>query len=470
MAANSRRSILVSKRSANLTTSKHLRSETEPKSSCNTSVQSSQQKTMQVASEQLFIKPTTPSLKRRDSFGQRKSLNEDSNGSGTLLKSSKSVPNLNDSLYLATTPKSPLPAVPCQRPAPTHTPTRQRLNQCEAFQHVTPKPRVSSQNASHKKLYKEENKGSDLASSMEEYIGKPKGARIVPSRFREAAAMKKKVVSRGHEKISEPGLKRLNIKKKCSDLHSTGLEESALMPSLNWDLSAMKSEYSAIEVPECITSVLEPTLCPSLSEEDAVEVHNFDALLYSYLACTRENNLAKYQEKAEQYLLLIEEENQHLRREIFQQKQEILLQEKKKQLDGIVEQQIEHLRPVVASIQQFKIKHKSFGQALDTTRHSLQMKNVYMSEDPRKNLEELKIHLKTTNQLLDELGLKPDRNNSKTGSELAEAAVKTETEMKSFLAKIEEVASCISRETTLIHQELDEQALGMKISAKGIFI
>ncbi|XP_078412170.1 HAUS augmin-like complex subunit 8 isoform X1 [Cetorhinus maximus] len=468
MAACSRRSVLAPKRSVNLTSSKRLRPETESKSPCNTSVQSSQRKTMQVASEQLFIKPTTPSLKRRDSFGPRKSFNEDSNGSGALLKSSKSVPNLSDSRNLLTTPKSPLPATPGQRPAPAHTP-RQRLSQCDTFQRVTPRSCAASQNTSHKKLYKEESKGSDIGTSMEEYSGKTKGARVVPSRFREAAAMKKKVVGKGHEKSSEPGLKRLNVKKKCLDLHSTGLEESALMPSLNWDLSAMKPEFSAIEMPEYI-SVLEPALPPTLPEEDAIEVHNFDALLYSYLASMRESNLAKYQEKAEEYLLLIEEENQHLRREIFQQKQELILQEKNKQLDGIVEQQLEHLRPVVASNQQFKIQYKSFGQALDTTRHGLQMKNIYMPEDQRKNLEELKIHLKTTYQLLDGLGLRPDRNNSKAGIELGEAAAKTDTEMKSFFTKIEELASCISRETTLIHQELDEETLGMKVSAKGIFI
>ncbi|XP_078054936.1 uncharacterized protein haus8 isoform X3 [Mustelus asterias] len=418
MAACSRRSVLASKKSTNLPTYKHLRSETESKSPYNTSVQSSQHKTMQVASEQLFIKPTTPSLKRRDSFSSRKSFNDDScgSGSGILLKSSKSVPNLSDSRNMCTTPKSPLPATPCPRPRPTHSP-RQKLSQCDTLQRVTPKPHAAFQNTSCKKLYKDESKGSDIGSSMDECSGKMKGARVVPSRFREAATMKKKAVGKGNEKSSEPGLKRLNVKKRCSDLHSTGLEESAFLPSLNWDLSAMKPEFSAIEVPEYTNSVLEPVLSPTLPEEDAIEVHNFDALLYSYLALM-----------------------------------------------------LEHLRPVVASNQQFKIQYRSFGQALDTTRHSLQTKNIYRSEDLRKNLEELKIHLKTTYQLLDGLGLRSDRSNSKAGIELGEAAAKTDTEIKSFFTKIEELASCISRETTLIHQELDEEALGMKVSAKGIFI
>ncbi|XP_048416009.1 HAUS augmin-like complex subunit 8 isoform X3 [Stegostoma tigrinum] len=432
-----------SKRLTKLTTSKQLRSETESKTSSNTSVQSSRQKSLQITSEQLFIKPTTPGLKRRDSFGSRKSVAEDSSESGTLLRSSKSVPNLSDSPNLFTTPKSPLPATPSQRPASTHTP-RQRLSHCVTFQRGTPKPLAASQNSSLKKSYKEESKGSDMGSSMEECIGKTKGARVVPSRFREAAALKKKVVNKGPEKSSELVLKRLNVKKKCMDLHSTGLEESALMPSLNWDLSAMKPELSAIEMPECTNSILEPVL--------------------------RENNLEKYQERAEECLLQIEEENQHLRKEIFQQKQDLLLLEKSKQLDGMIEQQVEHLRPVVASIQLFKTQYKSFGQALDTTRHSLQTKNIYMSEDLRMFLEELKIHLRTTCQVLGKRGFGLDRKNSKAGIELGKAAAKTDTEMKSFFAKIEELASCISRETTLLHQELDEEALGMKVSAKGIFI
>ncbi|XP_067824532.1 HAUS augmin-like complex subunit 8 isoform X2 [Heptranchias perlo] len=468
MAARGRRSVLGSKRSANLTTSKQLRPETEPKSAYTKSTQSSQQKPVQVASKQLPNKPTTPNLKRRDSFGQCKPLNEDSNGSSNLLKSSKSVPDLSESRYLSITNQPPSSAVLCRTP----TPVTQRVSQGGIFQRATPKPHAVSQNVSHKKLYREENEGSGLMPSMEEYIRKSKGAREVQSRFREAAAMKKKVVSKGHEKSSGPGLKRLNIEKKSLDLHSTGLEESMLMPSLNWDLSAMKPEYSTIAMPEYMTSVIESALPPSLSDEDAIEVHDFNALLYSYMAITREKNLAKYQEKAERNLLLIEEENHHLRREIFQQKQELLLQEKQKQLDKIIDQQMELLRPVLASIQQFKIQYKSLGQALDTTRHSLQMKNISMSEDLRENLEELKIYLETTTKLLDGLGLRPDTDNSKALAgikELGAAVAKTDTEMRSFFAKIEEVASCISRETALIHQELDEQALGMEVSAKGIF-
>ncbi|XP_072450386.1 HAUS augmin-like complex subunit 8 isoform X2 [Chiloscyllium punctatum] len=446
MAASSRRSVLPSKK---LATSKQLRSGTESKLSSNTSVQSSRQRSMQVGSEQLFIKPTTPGLKRRDSFGSRKSFNEDFNESGILLRSSKSVPNLSDSSKLFITPKSPLPTTPGQRPASTRT----------------PKSLAASQSSSLKKSSREESKGSDTGSSMEQCTGRPKGARVVPSRFREAAAVKKKVVTKGPEKSSESVLKSgLSMKKKCMDLHSTGLEESALMPSLNWDLSAMKPEFSAIEMPECTNSVLEAVLSPTLSEDDAAEVHNFDALLYSYLASKRENNLAKYQERAEECLLQIEEENQHLRKEIFQQKQNLILLEKNKALDGVVEQQLEHLRPVVASIQQFKTQYKAFSNALDTTRHSLQTKNIYISEDLQKFLEELKVHLRTTYQILGELG--PDRQNSKTGNELGKVAVMTDTEMKSFFVKIEELASSISRETTLLHQELDEEALGMEVSAK----
>ncbi|XP_038633351.1 HAUS augmin-like complex subunit 8 isoform X5 [Scyliorhinus canicula] len=442
--ASQRQSSRPSKRSANLIASKVLRSETESKSSCNTSVQSSQQKSMHghVAKEQLFIKPTTPNLKRTDSFGSRKSFTEDSNGSSTLLKSSKSVPNLSDSRNVFTTQKSPLPTTPYLRPASTHTP-KHRLSQCDTFQRITPKPRAASQSTSLKNVHKEESKVLDIGSSMEEHSGKAKGARAVQSRFREAAAMKKKVVVKDHEKSSGSGLKRLNVKKKFSDLHSTVLEESALLPSLNWDLSVMK-QLSSIGMPEHTYSVLEPAL--------------------------RENKLATYQEKAEEYLLPMEENNEHFRRGLFQQKQELILQEKNKQMDGMVEQQLEHLQPVVASNQQFEIQYRTFGQALDTTRHGLQMKNISTSEDLRQNLEELKIHLKSTHQLLDGLGLQSDGSNSKAESELREAAAKTETEMKSFFVKIEEVASYISRETALIHQELDEEDLGINVSAKGIFI
>uniref|UniRef100_UPI00398E52A3 HAUS augmin-like complex subunit 8 n=1 Tax=Pristiophorus japonicus TaxID=55135 RepID=UPI00398E52A3 len=312
------------------------------------------------------------------------------------------------------------------------------------------------------------------ASPMEEHTKKLKGAREVPSRFREGANLKKKVVTRILAKSPGPGtgLKRQTVEKKKPNLNSTGLEESMLMPSLNWDVSAMGSEYSAIEMPEALTTIQESTLIPSLSEEDLIEVHCVDALLFSYMAIMREKSLAKYQEQAERNLLLIEEENQRLRRKKFQQKQALLLQEKEKQFYAIVDQQIELLRPVVVAMQPFKMQYKSLGQALDTTRHSLQTKNIYVSEDPSENLEELKSHLKITKQLLDGLGFRTDMDNSKALAgikELGTAVTEADTEMKRFFAKIEELSSCVSRETALLHQELDEHALGMEESAKGIF-
>lgn len=50
--------------------------------------------------------------------------------------------------------------------------------------------------------------------------------------------------------------------------------------------------------------------------------------------------MKEYQEKAERNLLLLEEENQRLRRETFEYKQEYLMRENKKQLNSVIEQQV----------------------------------------------------------------------------------------------------------------------------------
>ncbi|XP_072100409.1 HAUS augmin-like complex subunit 8 [Mobula birostris] len=464
------RNNLRTNRSANLTASKQLKAENEPKTDHRSSKQSSQKMATQAASKQLTNKPSTPNPRQKSSLGQDKTLKDELSGSGRKIRSSVSVPDLSESKNLPTAQRSSSTAM---RPTTIPTSTRLSLSQCSSTQ----KKHGTSQNKTIKKSTKEENEGSDLASSMEVYNKKLKGARVVSSRFREAAATRKKVVNKGHEKNSGPELKRLNAAKKNIALHSTGIEESMLMPSLDWDLSVMKPEISPVEVPEYtgnMESALNITsqMAPHLSEEDNIEQMDFDELLFSYMTIKRENSLEKYQDDAERNLLLLEEQNQRLRREIFEYKQEYIMREKKKQLSLIIEQQMELLKQVVPSLKQFKVQYKSLGQALDATRHSLPVENIYMSEDPREDLAKLKIDLETTQQLLKGLRLGVDKENSNALSvfkELGVTAENTVKEMKSFFRNIEEMASFISRETALIHQELDEEVLGMDVSMKGIF-
>lgn len=52
--------------------------------------------------------------------------------------------------------------------------------------------------------------------------------------------------------------------------------------------------------------------------------------------------------------------------------------------------QMECLKLALPCIQQFKNQYKSLGRALDATRHSLQVKNIHMSDDPREDLGKFK--------------------------------------------------------------------------------
>lgn len=84
--------------------------------------------------------------------------------------------------------------------------------------------------------------------------------------------------------------------------------------------------------------------------------------------------------------------------------------------------------------------------------------------------ENLKVHLQTTEQLLNELDVGIDKEFSKAlaeNKELGVTVANTDTEIKSFFRKIEELVSYANRENAF-HQELDEQGLGMDVLALGI--
>eukprot|EP00062_Callorhinchus_milii_P013552 gi/632961766/ref/XP_007896942.1/ PREDICTED: HAUS augmin-like complex subunit 8 isoform X1 [Callorhinchus milii] len=459
MAARGRRSISVSKSATNLLSGKHLRFESDQNSASGDSTLFSQQKLTQ----------STGKLVRRNSFGL-KAFTEDGKDPSTLLKSFKSTPDLSQSTHSSIATVTSLGASG-RGPHPTRSPAKPRVCQRGLFQRLVQRDGTNSTNSSRTKSSAEDSEGSRLASSLEETITKlkSKGPREVPSRFMESATTEKKMHSKASVTSSGFGLKKLNKARKTLKLHSTGLEESMLPP--NWDLSFVQSESTEIRNPENTMSILETSLCP-MSEADAIEQLEFDAILYMYMAVMREENLVKYQDKAERNLLLIEEENELLRREVFHPKQDQLLREKERQLCELMDQQMEILREVVRQVQLFGGQYKALGQALDVTRHSLQTKNILIPGGTREYLEQLKSFLKVTKGILDGFGLGTSTENHEALAgikDLRELATKTEVKIKSYLTEVEAMASWVSRESALLHQEVDEQDLGMEALAGWIF-
>uniref|UniRef100_A0A087YKU8 HAUS augmin-like complex, subunit 8 n=1 Tax=Poecilia formosa TaxID=48698 RepID=A0A087YKU8_POEFO len=119
------------------------------------------------------------------------------------------------------------------------------------------------------------------------------------------------------------------------------------------------------------------------SEKKIVEMQTF---LLAYLTAKMESNTAKFKAEAAAKLLQNMEEEQRLHRKVKEKKHQYLLMEKKKQLNELLDLQIDILTPVAEAANQFTKDYKSFAAAVDSTRHELPVKNFYINGDGKEFL------------------------------------------------------------------------------------
>ncbi|XP_075808214.1 HAUS augmin-like complex subunit 8 [Microtus pennsylvanicus] len=193
-------------------------------------------------------------------------------------------------------------------------------------------------------------------------------------------------------------------------------------------------------------------------------------LLLTLLSVKMENNLAVLEEKAEKDLVALCHEKERLQQRVLELRRQLLLQQKHQELATILDAQMEVLGPLEAVAKRFKEQYKTLATALDATRHELPMQGIHMQGSGQELLDDLEPALKTTLQLLGELGISsPDASGqvpdtsaqvSRLLEELRDLITKKDQELYRIFSLAMELSSQASKEAALMNQEVWEEAQG----------
>lgn len=159
---------------------------------------------------------------------------------------------------------------------------------------------------------------------------------------------------------------------------------------------------------------------------------------------------------------MMEKEHQ-LSAQVNRKKRQYLLMEKQKQLNSLLDLQIDALGPVAAAVNTFAEDYKSFATAIDATRHSLPVKNVDIGEDAEQFLDKAVESLNRSERVLQHYtkDIPSDCEASKQClREIEDTANEINQQVTRTFSDLLEVSSLVSRETVLIEQSLEEEEIG----------
>ncbi|KAK7799571.1 hypothetical protein U0070_001458 [Myodes glareolus] len=192
-----------------------------------------------------------------------------------------------------------------------------------------------------------------------------------------------------------------------------------------------------------------------------------------------EKNLTRLEEKAEKELAAMDREKERLQQRVLELPGKLLLQQKHQELATILDAQIEALNPFQAVAERFKEQYKTLATALDETQHELPVRGIHMQGCGQELLDELGPALKTTLQLLGELGVcSPDASAQVLDAkaqvlclleELRDLITKKDLELNRIFSQVMELSSQASKEVALINQEVWEEALGTPTCSQWYF-
>ncbi|KAM7328479.1 hypothetical protein ACRRTK_012571 [Alexandromys fortis] len=321
------------------------------------------------------------------------------------------------------------------------------------------------------------------------------GGRVVESRYLQYEKKTKKAsVSAGGK--SPEGRKTSTLQKikdslvmGTGGLQSTMLEGHSTAPPC-LDLSSIKDTSMSRTAPHLdrtMSRKAEPTSCTTQKKtrlpkkrqdpQETMDMMESQTLLLTLLSVKMENNLALLEEKAEKDLAALCREKERLQQRVLELRRQLLLQQKHQELATILDAQMEVLGPLEAVAKRFKEEYKTLATALDATRHELPVQGIHMQGSGQELLDDLEPALKTTLQLLGELGISsPDASGqvSRLLEELRDLITKKDRELYSCVAGGGTPPSCYlrifdlamdlstlaSKEAALINQEAWEEAQG----------
>ncbi|XP_013881229.1 HAUS augmin-like complex subunit 8 [Austrofundulus limnaeus] len=211
-------------------------------------------------------------------------------------------------------------------------------------------------------------------------------------------------------------------------------------------------------------TVIEIAAEPDRNPENEKEIVEMQTFLLAYLTAKMESNTAKFKAEAEERILQVMREEELLRNEVKEKKQQYLLAERKKLLNETLDMQIETLTPVAEAAKQFTKDYNCFAAAVDTTRHELPVKNFYISGDGKEFLGKAEACLKETEKLLQEC-TQGDHAENSTSLECLRNMKMTSKELSQQLSgtfsELQELSSLVCRHSVHVQQVVEEEQLGV---------
>ncbi|XP_055453332.1 HAUS augmin-like complex subunit 8 isoform X2 [Psammomys obesus] len=323
-------------------------------------------------------------------------------------------------------------------------------------------------------------------------VKKVQGGRVVESRYLQYEKKTKEVSmsakgekpSQGRQASAGPRSKERQLMG-TEDLQSTMLEgHGTALPDL--DLSAIKEKSMFQKAPQIDRTMLkkaepasftthEKKIVPRKKKRDLQETMDMmesQTLLLTLLSVKMEKNLALLEEKAEKDLAAVCHERERLKRQVLELRHQLLLRQKQEELSTFLDAQTELLSPLAAVAEHFKEQYRTLAIALDTTRHELPVQAIHMQGSGRELLDDLEPALRTTLQLLGELGISsPDASTQVQCllEEFKDLVAKRDLALQRLVSQVDELSSQASKEAALMNQEVWEEAQGTPTCSQWYF-
>ncbi|XP_076009401.1 HAUS augmin-like complex subunit 8 isoform X2 [Genypterus blacodes] len=235
-----------------------------------------------------------------------------------------------------------------------------------------------------------------------------------------------------------------------SVLQSTFSDGQCFRP--NFDISVIK-EKTVVE------NAAEPERNPEVDKR-IIEMQTF---LLAYLTAKMESNTAKLKAEAETRLMQEMEEEEALHNEFHGKMRQYVLMEKEKIINELLDIQISALTPVAEAAKNFTKEYKTFGTAVDITRHELPVKNVYIEGDRGEFLDKAEACLKESETLLLEC-TQGDHQENSTSLEclrnMKTASQDISQQLLRAFSGLRDLSSLVCRHTILVQQGAEEEQLG----------
>ncbi|XP_051518850.1 HAUS augmin-like complex subunit 8 isoform X2 [Myxocyprinus asiaticus] len=229
-------------------------------------------------------------------------------------------------------------------------------------------------------------------------------------------------------------------------LQSTVLDGHCIRP--DFDVSVIKDKVAPPS-----------TVDPKNDERDMA----METFLLAFLTAKIEHKNRKLREEAEKNILTVMEKEQQLRAQVNRKKRQCMLWEKQKQINNLLDLQIEALGPIAAASNKFSEEYKSFATAIDATRHKLPVKNVHIGEDTGQFLDKAVGCLNESEHDLQQYTRDVPTDceaSAECLGEMKNAAHEISQQLTKTFSELLEVSSLVRREKVLVQTSLEEDQMG----------